>query len=58
MLAHLQGTPLNASRLATGLSISSPTVSRYTDLLVDLLLLRRLLPYHVILGKRLSNRPG
>ena len=58
MLAHLQGTPLNASRLATGLSISSPTVSRYTDLLVDLLLLRRLLPYHVNLGKRLSNRPG
>ena len=57
MLAHLQGTPLNASRLATGLSISSPTVSRYIDLLVDLLLVRRLLPYHANLGKRLVKSP-
>jgi predicted AAA+ superfamily ATPase len=57
MLAHAQGTPLNASRLATSLSISSPTVSRYIDLLVDLLLVRRLLPYHANLGKRLVKSP-
>jgi uncharacterized protein len=57
MLAHSQGTPLNASRLATGLSISSPTVSRYIDLLVDLLLVRRLVPYHANLGKRLVKSP-
>jgi hypothetical protein len=57
MLAHAQGTPLNASRLATSLSISSPTVSRYIDLLVDLLLVRRLLPYHSNLGKRLVKSP-
>jgi len=43
MLAHSQGTQLNAARLATSLSVSAPTVARYIDLLVDLLLVRRLL---------------
>ena len=57
MLAHAQGTQLNAARLATGLSISSPTVSRYIDLLVDLLLVRRLQPFHANLGKRLVKSP-
>lgn len=57
MLAHAQGTPLNASRLASSLSISSPTVARYIDLLVDLLLIRRLMPYHANLGKRLVKAP-
>ncbi len=57
MLAHAQGTPLNASRLATSLSVSSPTVARYIDLLVDLLLVRRLQPYHTNLGKRLVKAP-
>lgn len=57
MLAHTQGTPLNASRLATSLSVSSPTVARYIDLLVDLFLVRRLAPYHANLGKRLIKSP-
>ena len=57
MLAHAQGTQLNASRLATSLSVSSPTVSRYIDLLVDLLLVRRLQPFHTNLGKRLVKSP-
>jgi len=57
MLAHAQGTALNASRLATSLSISSPTVARYIDLLVDLLLVRRLPPFHAILRKRLVKSP-
>ena len=57
MLAHAQGTPLNASRLAASLSVSSPTVSRYIDLLVDLLLVRRLQPFHANLGKRLVKAP-
>lgn len=57
MLAHAQGTLLNASRLATSLSVSSPTVARYIDLLVDLLLVRRLTPYHANLGKRLVKSP-
>ena len=38
MLAHNQGTLLNASRLASGLSISAPTVTSDIDRLVDLLL--------------------
>lgn len=57
MLAHNQGTLINASRLAAGLEVSSQTVSRYTDLLVDLLLVRRLQPYHVNVGKRLVKSP-
>jgi uncharacterized protein len=53
MLAHNQGALHNASRLATGLEVSSQTISRYTDLLVDLLLVRRLQPYYNNSGKRL-----
>ncbi len=57
MLAHSQGTMLNASRLASGLSVSAPTVTTYIDLLVDLLLVRRLRPYHANTGKRLVKSP-
>jgi hypothetical protein len=57
MLAHSQGTLLNASRLAAGLCTSAPTVTRYIDLLSDLLLVRRLPPLHVNTGKRLVRSP-
>lgn len=57
MLAHNQGALLNASRLAQGLEVKSQTVTRYTDLLVDLLLVRRLQPYHANVGKRLVKSP-
>lgn len=57
MLAHGQGTLLNASKLAAGLSVSAPTVASYIDLLVDLLLVRRLRPYHANTGKRLVKSP-
>jgi uncharacterized protein len=57
MLAHNQGVLLNASRLASGLGVSSPTVSNYVGLLVDLLLVRRLPPYHANVGKRLVKSP-
>ncbi len=57
MLAHNQGQLLNASRLASSLSVSSPTVSRYIDLLVDLLLVRRLEPLRANVGKRLIKSP-
>jgi uncharacterized protein len=57
MLAHSQGTLLNASRLASGLSVSAPTVTGYIDLLVDLLLVRRLRPFHTNSGKRLVKSP-
>jgi predicted AAA+ superfamily ATPase len=57
MLAHGQGTLLNASRLAAGLSVKAPTVTRYVDLLADLLLVRRLPPFHANTGKRLVKSP-
>jgi hypothetical protein len=57
MLAHGQGTLLNASRLAAGLQISAPTVHRHIDLLVELLLVRRLPPFLRNVGKRLVKSP-
>ena len=57
MLAHSQGTMLNASRLAAGLSLTAPTVTKYIDLLVDLLLVRRLRPLHANISKRLVKAP-
>jgi predicted AAA+ superfamily ATPase len=57
MLAHNQGQLLNASRLAASFGASSTTVARYIDLLVDLLLLRRLEPLHANVGKRLVRSP-
>jgi hypothetical protein len=53
MLAHNQGGLLNASKLASGLGISTQTVTRYVDLLADLLLVRRLPPFRANIGKRL-----
>ena len=57
MLAHNQGALFNASRLGSALEVSSQSIARYTDLLVDLLLVRRLQPYHVNVGKRLVKSP-
>jgi hypothetical protein len=57
MLAHGQGTLLNASRLAAALQISASTAQRYIDLLADLLLVRRLPPFHRNVGKRLVKSP-
>ena len=57
MLAHGQGTLLNHSRLAAGLGVSAPAVARYVDLLVDLLLVRRLHPWSGNVGKRLVRSP-
>jgi predicted AAA+ superfamily ATPase len=58
MLAHEQAALLNASRLAAALKmISSQTVTRYIDLLADLLLVRRLRPFHANAGKRLVKSP-
>jgi predicted AAA+ superfamily ATPase len=57
MLAHNQGGLLNASRLASGLSVTAPTVTSYIDLLADLLLVRRLTPFHANVGKRLTKSP-
>lgn len=57
MLAHVQGGIINASQLAKSLDVSSTTVSRYLDLMVDLLLVRRLQPWTQNVGKRLIKSP-
>jgi len=57
MLAHNQGTLLNTSQLAKSLLVDNRTVNRYLDLLVDLFLIRRLMPWHSNLGKRLVKSP-
>ncbi len=57
MLAHMQGATLNAALLARGLAVDGKTVARYLDLLVDLLLVRRLPPFHANVGKRLVKSP-
>ena len=57
MLAHTQGGLLNAAALARGLGVDGKTVSRYLDLMVDLLLVRRLVPWRRNVGKRLVKSP-
>ncbi len=57
MLAHLQGGVMNAAQLARALGVDGKTVARYLDLLVDLLLVRRLQPLHANVGKRLVKSP-
>jgi predicted AAA+ superfamily ATPase len=57
MLAHHQGELLDLSKLAAALAISGQTVSRYIDLLCDLMLVRRLPAWHGNVGKRLIRSP-
>ncbi|MCY4620415.1 MAG: ATP-binding protein [bacterium] len=57
MLAHTQGGTLNAAAIARGLGVDGKTVSRYLDLMVDLLLVRRLTPWRRNVGKRLVKSP-
>lgn len=57
MLAHQQGGLLNAAQLARGLGVRSPTIAHYLDLMVDLLLVRRLPPRLTNAGKRLVRSP-
>lgn len=57
MLAHHQGELLNTAQLARNLGIDNKTAANYLDLLIDLLLVRRLLPWHANTGKRLTKAP-
>jgi predicted AAA+ superfamily ATPase len=57
MLAWHQGGMLNMSQFARALGIDVKTVGNYTALLVDLLLVRRLPPWHDNVGKRLVKTP-
>ena len=57
MLAHHQGGVLNVAQLARNLGVDAKTAGSYIDLLVDLLLVRRLPPWHANVGKRLVKSP-
>lgn len=57
MLANNQGQMLNAAQLAGSLGVSGHTVARYLDIMVDLLLVRRLQPWASNVGKRLVKSP-
>ncbi|MEI7607484.1 MAG: ATP-binding protein [Rhodospirillaceae bacterium] len=57
MLAHHQSGLLNAAEFARSLGVDGKTVAGYLDLLVDLLLVRRLPPWHANMGKRLVKSP-
>ena len=57
MLAHHQGGLLNVAQLARNLGVDAKTAQSYIDLLCDLLLVRRLPPWHANIGKRLVKSP-
>jgi predicted AAA+ superfamily ATPase len=57
MLAHNQGSVLNAAHLARNLDVSGVTIGRYLDLMADLLLVRRLKRWTFNIGKRLVRSP-
>ena len=57
MLAHLHGQLFNASAIAASLGVSASTAGRYLDHLCDSLMVRRLEPFHINIGKRLVKSP-
>lgn len=57
MIAHLQGESLNNSKLGSNLEVTGKTIAHYLDVLVDLLLVRRLEPWHNNVKKRLVKSP-
>jgi len=57
MLAHLQGEGVNFSKLGSNLEVDGKTIAGYIDILVDLLLVRRLEPWHANVKKRLVKSP-
>ena len=57
MMAHNQGESANFSKLGSNLEIDAKTASHYIDIFVDLLLVRRLQPWHANVKKRLVKSP-
>ncbi len=57
MLAHLHGGLLNSANLARSLEVDNKTITNYLDLLANLLLVRRLQPWHSNVKKRLVKSP-
>ena len=57
MLAHSQGSIINASQLSRSLMLSAKTVTSYVDLFTDLLLVRKIPPYFANIKKRMVKSP-
>ena len=57
MLAHHQGGLLNTALFARNLGVDAKTAASYLDLLVGLLIVRRLPARHANVGKRLVKSP-
>ena len=57
MLAHLQGETVNYHKIAANLEVDRKTVNHYIDILIDLLLIRRIHPLHANVKKRLIKSP-
>ena len=57
MLAHQQGGTLNVAQLARNIGVDGRAAAGYVDLLVDLLLVRRLPSWQANVGKRLVKSP-
>lgn len=57
MIAHHHGNLWNASAIANALGVSSPTASRYLDILCDTFIVRQLVPFSANLKKRLVKSP-
>ncbi|HEY3309425.1 MAG TPA: ATP-binding protein [Desulfuromonadaceae bacterium] len=57
MLAHNQGGLLNTAQFSRNLGVDVKTINGYLDLLVDLMLVRRLPSWHANIGKRLVKSP-
>lgn len=57
MLAHVHGQTTNIQELGNSLGIATKTVNRYLDLLEGGFMTRRLQPWFVNVGKRLTKSP-
>ena len=57
MLAHSHGQLWNGNKIAGSIGVSAPTVRHYLDILENTFVVRRLLPYHANVKKRLIKSP-
>lgn len=57
MIAHMHGSILNVSNIASSLGVSTATVNKYLELLEGSFLIRRLPPWFENMGKRLVKSP-
>lgn len=57
MLAHYHGQLWNGNEIAASMGISATTARHYLDALEQTFMIRRLLPWHTNVGKRLVKTP-